>query len=758
MIVDSCCKGNHMAGKLFHRCAMAVALLVFMAPAQAAPPVPRPKPPIKAPAPAVAPTSTPQAASERAGPTLLTAADAALYRQAFNRVTSGEWPQAVAVASKAHEKLPGKVILWIWLSARNSGASFDEITSFMDANPDWPRQQTLAVRADEAITDTTPVEVQKAWFARNPPSSATGRMRHGEVLLATGATEEGAKQIRAAYIDPDLSEDDESHLLAKSGRLIRAEDHRARLDALLWEGDAQAARRMISRVDGDWAALARARMALRQSTRDVDAALGRVPPSLTRNPGLLYERARWLRQKDRDVDAEKLLLSLTPDAIAAQPDKWWAERRIEARKRLKDGAVTEAYQLARNHGLTEGTGFVEAEFLAGWIALRFLDDPGMAYGHFANLHQAAKFAVTQARGAYWAGRAAKAMGDGDKARRWFANAGQYGTTFYGQLAAHEVGDEAALRLPKDPVPTSADRAAFAQNELVRAARMLGQLGEDDRLRPFIAQLNGRAMKPVERQLAADLAAELDRDDLAIATAKDSDRAGVPLIARGWPLRKVPKGPPEPALVLGLTRQESAFEDHAVSPVGAQGLMQLMPATAKHIAKKIKVPFDKNRLVKDPYYNMMLGSAFLDDLVGNYDGSYVMALAAYNAGPGRVSQWVREYGDPRAGDLDMIDWIESIPFEETRNYVQRVMENVQVYRQRLAADKVVPLRLAEDLQRATKPHQETAQRAPAGGPPAAKAPDAVQPPAAAPPATPAPAPAPAPPAPAVAPPAIPQSPG
>lgn len=746
-----------MAGKLFRRCATAMALLVFMAPAQAAPPpTPRPKPSVKAAMTPPAPAVAPQAPAERAGPTLLTAADAALYRQAFNRVTSGEWPQAVAVASKAKEKLPGKVILWIWLSARNSGASFDEITAFMDANPDWPRQLTLAVRADEAITGSTPIEAQRAWYARKPPTSATGRMRHGEVLLAGGSNEAGAREIRAAYIDPDLSADDEKHLLSTSGRLIRAEDHRARLDALLWEGNAEAARRMIARVDGDWAALARARMALRQSTRDVDAALGRVPPSLARNPGLLYERARWLRLKDRDVEAEKLLLSLTPDAIAAQPDKWWAERRTEARKRLKAGAVTEAYQLAKNHGLSEGVGYVEAEFLAGWIALRFLEDPGMAYGHFANLHQAGKFAVTQARGAYWAGRAAKGMGDSDKARRWFANAAQYGTTFYGQLAAHEVGDVAALRLPKDPVPTSAERATFSQHELVRAARMLAQLGEEDRLRPFIAQLNAGAMKPAERQMAADLAAELDRDDLAVVTAKDSDRAGVPLIARGWPLRKVSKGPPEPALILGLIRQESAFDDHAVSPVGAQGLMQLMPATAQQVAKKLRVPYDKGRLSKDPTYNMMLGSAFLENMIGNYDGSYVMALAAYNAGPGRVSQWVREYGDPRTGDIDILDWIESIPFEETRNYVQRVMENVQVYRQRLAADKVVPVRLAEDLQRATRPRQETAQRGPAGSTPAAGAPAAapVAPPPPSPPAAVPPPPAP----PAATPAAPPLSPG
>jgi soluble lytic murein transglycosylase len=712
-----------MAGRLVRRCATAMALLVLVAPAhlvapaEAASPLPRPKPAaartaVKHAEAAVVPVSL--EASEpapRAGPTLLSASDAALYRQAFAKVDAGDWTQAVALATKAREKLPGKIILWSWLAAKNSGATFEEITAFIDANPDWPRLQTLMRRAEEAITDATPADVQRAWFKRNPPVSAIGHMRLGEALIAAGDVEAGTAAIRAAYADPDLTEDDERAVLARDGRLLRPEDHRARLDALLWEGDTEGARRVVSRVDGDWAALARARIALRQSTGGAEAAFAAVPPSLAKDPGLLYERARWLRLKDRDLEAEQLLLSLTPEAIAVRPDKWWTERRIEARKRLKDGAISDAYKLTRNHGMTDGTGFAEAEFLAGWIALRFLGDPAMAYEHFTSLHQAARYSVTLARGAYWAGRAAEAMGDAAKAKRWYGNAAQYGTTFYGQLAAHEAGDEAALRLPRDPVPTAADRAAFGRQELVRAARMLGQIDEGDRLRPFIQQLNANAMKPVDRQLAADLAAELDRDDLAVAAAKDADRAGVPLIARGWPLLRVPKTAPEPALVLALTRQESAFDHRAVSGAGARGLMQLMPGTAKIVAKQLKVKFDAKRLTTDPGYNMMLGAAHLDDLVGGYGGSYVMALAAYNAGPGRVSQWVREYGDPRASDVDVVDWIESIPFDETRNYVQRVMENVQVYRQRLARDKVVPLRLAEDLQRAAAPRQQAAQRAP-----------------------------------------------
>ena len=715
-----------MAGSLLRRCATAMALLAIAVPAFAAPPAPKGKPAAHAAKPAAASgaksatprtkpaspqtrTEKPAAPVSRPGP--LNAADAALYRQAFARVSAGEWPQAVALAGRAKEKLPGKVILWTWLSASNSGASLAEISAFIDANPTWPRMQTLRIRAEEAIEETTPVDAVLAWFRRNPPLSAVGKMRHGEALLAAGETEAGARAIRAAYADPDLKVADERRLLERNGRLLRAEDHRARLDGLLWKGQTEDARRVMGRVDGDWNTLARARMALRQSSRDAEAAFARVPPSLARNPGLLYERARWLRLRDRDIEAEKLLLSLNPDEIAAAPDTWWTERRLEARDRLRQGAISEAYELARQHGLSDGPGFAEAEFLAGWIALRFLDDPKMAYGHFASLHQGARFSVSIARGAYWAGRAAEAAGETEKARRWYTSAAQYGTTFYGQLAAHKLGDQAALRLPKDPAPTAADRTRFEGDEMTRAARMLGQIGEDDRLRPFIMQLNLNATSPAERQLAADLASELDREDLAVATAKESDRAGVPLIARGWPLLRAPKGPPEPALVLALTRQESAFDHRAVSPVGAQGLMQLMPATAKMVARQLKVPYDPRRLTRDPQYNMMLGAAHLDDLVGNYDGSYVMALAAYNAGPGRVSQWVREYGDPRASDADVIDWIESIPFEETRNYVQRVMENVQVYRQRLAADKVVPLRLAEDLQRASATPRETAERGP-----------------------------------------------
>ncbi len=357
-----------------------------------------------------------------------------------------------------------------------------------------------------------------------------------------------------------------------------------------------------------------------------------------------------------------------------------------------------AYRLAARHGLSSGPVYAELEFLAGWVALRFIHEPDRAYNHFVGLYEVVKLPVSVARASYWAGRAADAMGYDQLAATWYRTAAEHLTTYYGQLAATALGEPKLERALDEPTPSAAESEAFDKQELVRVLRQLSEIDATEYMRPFMLRLSELAKSPGEHALVAHLALQVDRPDLAITVAKKASYAGVVLLAEGYPLSELPPGGSvEHPLVLAMTRQESAFDRGAVSSAGALGLMQVMPATARRVAHTLRLHFDKHRLTTDRHYNVTIGRAYLDGLLGDFSGSYVLAIAAYNAGPSRVRQWIRDYGDPRSKDVDVIDWIESIPIGETRNYVQRVLENLQLYRLRMG-DQSLGSSLASDLKR------------------------------------------------------------
>jgi soluble lytic murein transglycosylase len=369
-----------------------------------------------------------------------------------------------------------------------------------------------------------------------------------------------------------------------------------------------------------------------------------------------------------------------------------------ARHALQEGNVSLAYRLAARHGMTDGTNFAEAEFLAGWISLRYLRDAKDAYGHFQRLYEAVSRPISLARGGYWAGRAAQELGYRELAASWYAGAAQHLTTYYGQLAAAQIGADGKAAVLEDPRPTAQEAAAFDQKELVRIVRGLADAEAADFAKPFVLKLSDLAKTPGEHALVAALSGEISRPDLSVAVARRASYAGVTLLSLGYPLVPMPVGGGvEGPLVLAMARQESGFDQNAVSSAGARGILQLMPETAKRVAKDLQIPFSQQRLLTDPEYNLTLGRAFLEDMLDHYGGSYVLAVAAYNAGPARVSQWVHDMGDPRAKEIDVIDWIEGIPFRETRTYVQRVLENLQVYRLRVG-DRNLAFSLALDLKR------------------------------------------------------------
>jgi soluble lytic murein transglycosylase len=625
----------------------------------------------------------------------LSDADRQAYRLAFTAIRAGDWGGAYARAQQAQDPFLGKAIRFLDLSRQGSGARFGDIAEFVISNPDWPSQTLLRERAEEVISTASDDEIGR-WFARFPPVTAIGRLREADYLLAHGQTDRAVAEIREVWASTDFNVFDEKLILQRYGHYLRPVDDVEHLDRLAWDGKEEAVHRMLPRVDPGHRAEALARLALANVSKTAEKLVSKVPANLQKDPGFLFERMRWRRRKEM-YDAAIDILDHAPKDLV-RPQLWWAEREMLARHALQDGNISLAYRLAARHGMTDGTNFAEAEFLAGWISLRYLRDPKDAYTHFLHLYNEVSRPISLARGGYWAGRAAQELGYRELAASWYAGAAQHLTTYYGQLAAAQIGADGKSAVLEDPRPTAQETGAFDQKELVRIVRGLADAEAADFAKPFMLKLSDLAKTPGEHALIAVLSGEISRPDLAVTVARRASYAGVTLLALGYPLTPIPTGgSAEGPLVLAIARQESGFDQNAVSSAGARGMLQLMPATAKRVAKDLQIPFSQQRLLGDPQYNLTLGRAYLEEMLDHYGGSYVLAVAAYNAGPARVSQWEHDMGDPRAKEVDVIDWVEGIPFRETRSYVQRVLENLQVYRLRVG-DRNLAFSLALDLRR------------------------------------------------------------
>lgn len=610
---------------------------------------------------------------------LLSRADREIGKKAMQEASAGRFDAARRIAAQAKEPLVAELVRWLWLQTSGSGASFEEIAAFVEAKPDWPARDPLLRRAEESLDGTVRDSRILAWFDTYPPVTGLGLLRQGEALARQGRDQEAFSVIRRAWLEGNLAPKDEKTLWAEFGHRFTDADNAARTDRLLWDGNIEAARRMLPRLGPEARQLADARIALATNVAGADKLIAALPAHLRNDGGLAYDRLRWQRRQGMDDVVEALLYS-APDDLG-RAEKWWVERHFRARKAMAEGRVSEAYRLAAGHGVRSGSALAEAEWLAGWIALRLLQEPQTALKHFTTLSSNVNYPVSVARASYWLGRTQAALGNQEAARTWYAQAAQHSTTFYGQLAAHALDAKQILQLPETTHISSEGRHKFERREVVRAARILVELDQEDRLRPFILRLVNTADTPEEHKLVAELARNLRRVDLAVMSSKRSARQNIILVRESYPLVEpmLRTEAPETALVLALSRQESEFNQFAVSSAGARGLMQLMPATAKGVAKELKLDFQPNKLTESASYNVQLGTRYLSGLLRNWDNNYVLALAAYNAGEGRVRRWIQEWGDPRNSTVDVIDWIELIPFSETRNYVQRVLEGVQIYR-------------------------------------------------------------------------------
>ena len=610
--------------------------------------------------------------------------DLSLLRQALSATEGDDFAAAHRLAARAREPVIPKIVQWLDFRRGESTASFDDLVAFVKANPDWPDYARIEANVERAMYFGATDEFVLDWFRYRDPVSREGRLRQLKTFVATKDEKRAQPLARAIWLDDDFAAEAEVEFLKTYERYLRPEDHRARLNRLLWEAKEDAAERLYDLAGKKWQALAEARLALRKDAKNANKLLAKVPKELRRDPGLIYERVRWRRLKDQDDEARALLLSMK--SVKDHASLWWQERRRLARDALEKGQSRDAYRLAASHGLEGGAPMAEAEFLAGWIALRYRNDAKTALRHFTRLHGGVSAPISLARGAYWAGRAAEAVGNRKAAKEWYAKAALWPATFYGQLAAAHVNPKTT------PLFAAAVKAAGKQpnnlpgSELVTAARLLAVLGEDELVAPLILHLGELARGPTDHALVAELAIDIARPDLAVRAAKLAAQQGYVSLETLYPLAKLPYPQGEVverALVLALTRQESQFDPRAKSSAGALGLMQLMPGTAKAVAKELSIKIKESQLTQSQALNVRLGSHYLASMADKFGGSYIFSIAAYNAGPSNVGKWIAANGDPRADpSIDLIDWIEQIAFEETRNYVQRVLEGVQVYRWRL----------------------------------------------------------------------------
>jgi soluble lytic murein transglycosylase len=618
-------------------------------------------------------------------------------------------------AAAARIKDPAARDFALWYKYRNSPATSgnaEAIEQFRLAHPDWPAQDELREKAETVLflTDASP-EAVKVFFSASAPLTGAGKAALAGVNLKEG-DEAGARDlVVSAWRDHKLNAAVEAKILARYGSMLTAEHHRARIDRLLYpdeKGAAEAALRVSKLLPADEQKKVAARIAVVQRGGNAGKLFDALPASaVNADVGLRFNRIQWLRRtkdKDRRVQAWKMLIDAPSEPnILLDLNNWWVERRVNCRGALNDGQPRLAYEIAAKHGLVSGDAYIEAEFLAGWIALRFLAEPQTALRHFVSLRGAATSSKSIALGEYWLGRTSLALGDRASAMVHFHGAAKYPQYFYGQLGRQTLDARPAhLEVTRTPLPTEADIQSFLSRDAVRAIGVARASGLDGATPQFLLALSRKLTNPAEVVLLVELAKIAGDPQVALRLAKIAFNRDLPVGDYALPIGVMPEfrsllsDRVDPALVHALSRQESEFNAAAKSPVGASGLMQLMPATAKAVAKAYKVQFSVAQLT-NAAYNTQLGEAHLRDLIDSYNGSYFLSLAAYNAGGGRVAEWIKAFGDPRDPQVDPIDWIERIPFTETRQYVVKIMETLQLYRSRLSGPKQA-LQLLQDLNR------------------------------------------------------------
>ena len=612
--------------------------------------------------------------------------DLAIAKKAVKEMKKSNWIMALKISKKARDKSIYNFIQWRHLLTNGNKASFYDYLTFINKNENYPRINRLRYLAEHKLSNNkiAPGKIID-WFNQKDPFSGYGKMILGESYILTGNKNLGTNLIKEGWVTADLSKSELRFFRKKFKKYLNADDYIKRADYLAWNNKYWDLKRLLRYLPKDYELLYNARQLLMSKSYGVDQAIKKVPKKFKNDAGLNYDRLKWRRKRGRVDDSVEILTKIkNTKEYLVRPDKWWTEREIVSRSLIYKKKYELAYKIASNHAMTEGADFAEAEWMSGWIALSFLDDPLLAKDHFENFYNNVGYPISVSRGAYWLGKTYKKLNDEELSTQWFKEATNYLTTYYGQLAFLELNPNSIFELSKDLDVNKKYRDYFFRKELIKVVYLLDALDEDKYTKSILKHLANDNINSGSEILAAELSTNIGRFDFAIQIAKLASYEKRFHNKFNYPIISTPKyingrKIPESAFILSIIRQESEFDLSANSHAGAKGLMQLMPYTAKLVAKQAKLPYSRSRLTTDPEYNINLGSHYIAGLILNYDGAYPFAIAAYNAGPNRVKYWKRINKDPQKKQIDYVNWIELIKFRETRNYVQRVLENYNVYR-------------------------------------------------------------------------------
>ena len=609
-----------------------------------------------------------------------------IAKKSIQSMEKGQWTTALKNSKNAKDKSIYNFIQWRHLLTTGNQATFYDYMTFIQNNKHYPRISRIKYLAEQKLS-TDKISPKKIinWFGVDEPLSGYGMLVLGESFIQTGDNEKGIALIKRGWITAELSRASMKSLSKKYRKYLDSKDYINRADYLAWENKYWDLKRMLPYLPKDYQLLYTARQILMSKSYGVDQAIKNVPQKFKNDAGLNHDRLKWRRKRGRIDSSLEILSSIKNNKdYLVRPDKWWVERAIMTRALIYKNKYETAYKVASQHSLDKGSEFAEAEWLSGWIALSFLNDPILAVDHFNNFYQNVSYPISLARGAYWLGRSYEKIGDKRQSEDWYREATKYLTTYYGQLAFLKINPSQNFELEEQADVEDDYRKYFYNKELVKITHLLNELNKDKYTKNILRHLANDNIASGSEILAAELATNISRYDFAIQVSKLASYEKRFHNTFNYPIISVPqyvngRKIPETAFILSLIRQESEFDMRANSHVGAQGLMQIMPYTAKLVAKQAKLPYSKSRLTSDPEYNINLGSHYIAGLILQYDGAYPFAAAAYNAGPKRVKHWKKINKNPQKKQIDFVDWVELIPFKETRNYVQRVMENYNVYR-------------------------------------------------------------------------------
>ena len=620
-----------------------------------------------------------------------------IARKAISEMQKSRWSSSLKIAKKGKDKSIYNFIQWRHLLTPGNRASFYDYKVFIDRNSQYPRIDRLRYLAEHKLS-TSQVSPKKIinWFNLKDPLSGYGKMILGESYVLTGNKDKGTNLIKEGWITAKLSRNELKFFRKKYKKYLNAEDYIKRADYLAWNGKHWDLKRLTRYLPKDYELLYTARQILISKGYGVDQAIKNVPQKFKNDAGLNYDRLKWRRKKGRIDSSAEILLKIKNDKdYLVEPEKWWKEREIISRALIYKKKYEIAYKISSNHGMNQGSDFAAAEWMSGWISLSFLNDPLTAKDHFKNFYDNVGYPISTSRGAYWLGRTYEKLGNRALSNKWYQEASKYLTTYYGQLAFLKLNPNGKFELKKDLEVDNKYRYIFFNKELVKIVYLLDELKKDKYTKFILRHLANDNINKGSEVLAAEIATTIERYDFAIQVSKIASYQKRFHNKFNYPIISTPKNIngrkiPESAFILSIIRQESEFDLSANSHAGAKGLMQLMPYTAKLVSKQAKLPYVKSRLTTDPEYNINLGSHYIAGLILQYDGAYPFATAAYNAGPNRVKYWKKINKNPQKKQINYVDWVELIKFRETRNYVQRVLENYNVYRY-ILEKKPIPMK-------------------------------------------------------------------